>query len=235
MPVEDTTGNIELSKFISNAHSCARCAHRIIVVISRDDRILRSVVSCVSFLAAAIDAAACDVWVSFDRSLVSIAVYFRALRISTNGTLLESKYYNTFAYTASGGIPAKGQSSTSVTARRFYSAVAAQQDYWDATMKREGAMGLNLPSAVGTDGPFLVNQSLHSIARDMISRIGAANGTGHGFFPQYGVSGVYAKAANHGFEDTFQASFVMALEWGCFEQVHKQMLLFVCGPSSIIS
>ena len=51
----------------------------------------------------------------------------------------------------------------------------------------------------------------------MISRIGAANGTGHGFFPQYGVSGVYAKAANHGFEDTFQASFTMAMEWGCFE------------------
>ena len=114
-------------------------------------------------------------------------------------------------------MPAKGQPAGSKTAKRFYSAVAAQQDYWEGTMAREGAMIVDLPESEGTDGKMLANQSLHSIARDMISRIGAANGTGIGFFPQYGVSGVYAKAANHGFEDTFQASFTMALEWGCFE------------------
>ena len=78
-------------------------------------------------------------------------------------------------------------------------------------------MTVDLPLARGTNGQMLANQSLHSIVRDMISRIGAANGTGHSFFPQYGVSGTYSKQANHGFEDTFQASLMMALEWGCFE------------------
>lgn len=149
---------------------------------------------------------------------IELAVYFRVLRIDVeNGTVLDAKFYQTYAYSASGGVPAKGQSAHSKTAKRFYSAIAAQQDYWQRTMKTEGAMVLSLPEAHGTDGAMLVNQSMHSIARDMISRIGAANGTGQGFFPQYGVSGVYAKAANHGFEDTFQASLTMALEWGCFE------------------
>ena len=46
--------------------------------------------------------------------------------------------YQTFAYTATGGIPALGQRAGSVTAARFYSAVAAQQDYWRMTMAREG-------------------------------------------------------------------------------------------------
>ena len=149
---------------------------------------------------------------------IELAVFFRVLRIA-NGTVVESKFYETFAYTASGGVPAKGQPAGSKTAKRFYSAVAAQQDYWEGTMAREGVMIVDLPESEGTDGKMLANQSLHSIARDMISRIGAVNmnGTGIGFFPQYGVSGVYAKAANHGFEDTFQASFTMALEWGCFE------------------
>jgi hypothetical protein len=149
---------------------------------------------------------------------IELAVFFRVLRIDVaNNTVLDAKYYQTFAYSASGGVPAKGQPAGSKTAQRFYSAIAAQQDYWQETMKTEGAMTMDLPEAHGTDGSMLVNQSMHSIARDMISRIGAANGTGHGFFPQYGVSGVYAKQANHGFEDTFQASFMMALEWGCFE------------------
>lgn len=149
---------------------------------------------------------------------IELTVYFRVLRIDlANRTVLDAKFYQTYAYSASGGVPAKGQSAHSKTAKRFYSAISAQQDYWERTMKSEGAMVLSLPEAHGTDGTMLVNQSMHSIARDMISRIGAANGTGQGFFPQYGVSGVYAKAANHGFEDTFQASFTMALEWGCFE------------------
>lgn len=149
---------------------------------------------------------------------IELTVYFRVLRIDVaNGTVLDAKFYQTYAYSASGGVPAKGQSAHSKTAKKFYSAIAAQQDYWERTMKTERAMVLSLPKADGTDGTMLVNQSMHSIARDMISRIGAANGTGQAFFPQYGVSGVYAKAANHGFEDTFQASFTMALEWGCDE------------------
>ena len=149
---------------------------------------------------------------------IELAVYFRVLRIDVaSNAVLDAKYYQTFAYSASGGTPAKGQPAGSKTAQRFYSAIAAQQDYWEKTMAAEGAMVVDLPVASGTDGSMLANQSLHSIARDMISRIGAATGTGHGYFPQYGVSGVYAKASNHGFEDTFQASFTMALEWGCFE------------------
>ena len=209
---------------------------------------------------------------------IELAVYFRVLRIDVaSNAVLDAKYYQTFAYSASGGTPAKGQPAGSKTAQRFYSAIAAQQDYWEKTMVDEGAMVVDLPAASGTDGSMLANQSLHSIARDMISRIGAANNTGHGYFPQYGVSGVYAKASSqcpksplatenllentdgvlrppeeggfgatherslgtaacdllcmltsailmtslysedHGFEDTFQASFTMALEWGCFE------------------
>jgi hypothetical protein len=149
---------------------------------------------------------------------IELAVLFRVLHIDVaSGTVLDAKYYQTYAYSASGGVPAKGQPAGSKTAQRFYSAVESQQDYWHGTMVREGAMTVDLPLARGTNGQMLANQSLHSIVRDMISRIGAANGTGHSFFPQYGVSGTYSKQANHGFEDTFQASLMMALEWGCFE------------------
>ena len=115
----------------------------------------------------------------------------------TNWTVLDAKYYSTYAYTGSGGIPARGQPPFSMTARRFYTAVAELQDYWSATMLREGTMDLGLPVRGETDGGMLANQGLHGMVRDMISRIGAinVNGTYVAFFPQYGVQGVSGAGA----------------------------------------
>jgi hypothetical protein len=141
-------------------------------------------------------------------------VMFRLLKLSANDSVLEAKYYDTYVYTAGHPhtYPGAGQSADSLMARRFYDTVSAQQAYWSDTWAREGLMGLSLPARPhDTDGAMLHQLALHGIVRDMITRKQT-------FFPKYGVlPGVYGEPSNGGFEDTFSATMVAALEMGAEE------------------
>ena len=58
----------------------------------------------------------------------------------------------------------------------------AQREYWSATWEAEGVMSLSLPGpAGGTDGGVLRDQALHSLLRDMITRVDT-------WFPRYAAS-----------------------------------------------
>lgn len=109
--------------------------------------------------------------------------------------------------------------------------------YWDSTWSREGLLELSLP---GADGALLVDQSRHSLLRDMITRVDT-------WFPRYGICGgaggprprppircppqrrlshiedaivsgcAYGGPHNNGFQEIFTASLAGALELGAFE------------------
>lgn len=143
-------------------------------------------------------------------------VMFRLLKLGASGQVLDAKYYDTYVYTSAGGTwgraPAEGQNGTSTTASRFYSTVAEQVAYWQATWQSEGLMELELPHRPqDTDGAMLAQLAKHGLVRDMITRQQT-------FFPKYGVlPGVYGQPANNGFEDTFTATMTAALEMGAFQ------------------
>ena len=98
--------------------------------------------------------------------------FFRFARLcgkELSGTPL---YFDTNIYTPDYRLPAG----------EFYRAVLGQRIYWSDTWKAEGVLSLSLPNAGGTDGPVLRDQMMHSLLRDMITRVDT-------FFPRYGICG----------------------------------------------
>lgn len=98
--------------------------------------------------------------------------FFRFARLcgkELSGTPL---YYDTNIYTPDYRPPAEA----------FYRAVLGQRTYWSDTWKTEGVLSMSLPNAGGTDGTVLRDQMLHSLLRDMITRVDT-------FFPRYGICG----------------------------------------------
>ena len=128
--------------------------------------------------------------------------FFRFVRLcgaELSGTPL---YFDTNIYTPDYRPPAEA----------FYEAVRGQRQYWSATWAAEGTVELSLPNAGGTDGGLLRDQALHSLLRDMITRVDT-------WFPRYGVCGgaggcAYGDPHNNGFQEIFTASLAGSLELG---------------------
>lgn len=103
------------------------------------------------------------------------AAFFRFQKSSANGTVLDTKYFDTFAYTAGAfqspeQVPASGEPPGSATAKAFYAQVLEQKRWWAAELQAEGMLKMDLPSDADTDGVMLHNMALHSLVRDMITR-----------------------------------------------------------------
>ena len=93
------------------------------------------------------------------------------------------------------------------SAAGFYSNLLKVHLYWQHTKQAEGMATLSLPSTLGTNGTWLVQQATHSIIRSMISRRDT-------FQPSYGVMPGYGWWGQDGFQDVFTSTATMALEWG---------------------
>ena len=147
-------------------------------------------------------------------------VFFRVTKVDDNGTVVDARYFDTFALLGFEGtdlpvevndgalVQGMGSPAGSAIAADFYSEVLNQRNYWDATLEREGMMKFSLP---GADGLLLRDQAVHVVVRDMISR--------HDFFwPKYGIlPGLYGEPGNDGCPLTIYWSLVGALEMGAFE------------------
>ena len=95
------------------------------------------------------------------------------------------------------------------TASGFYENLLVTRRYWRRTIADEGMAELSLPSAPGcaTNGTWLAMQAVHSVVRSMISREDTWHGR-YGVLPGYGIS------LQDGFQDTFTATVMGALEMG---------------------
>lgn len=98
--------------------------------------------------------------------------FFRFVRICGKEMSGAPLYYDTNIYTPDYRPPAEA----------FYRTVFGQRTYWSDTWKTEGVLSLSLPNAGGSDGTMLRDQMLHSLLRDMITRVDT-------FFPRYGICG----------------------------------------------
>ena len=132
-------------------------------------------------------------------------VMFRFARVCGSTLSGEPLYFDTNIYTPDYLPPSED----------FYNALLGQRSYWSNTWDAEGLMRMQLPSVAGTDGVTLRDQAVHSLLRDMITRVDT-------FFPRYGVCGgaggcAYGDPHNNGFQEILTASLSGALELGAFE------------------
>eukprot|EP01045_Picozoa_sp_COSAG04_P005838 COSAG04_NODE_277_length_18399_cov_3.036066_5_plen_305_part_00 len=119
-------------------------------------------------------------------------VFFRISKIHANGTVIDSRYFDTYSFTGTAGpdLPADvnwgetvtgmGSPAHSEVAIDFYRHVLIQKQWWEAEFAFEGVMEFELPRAPGTDGLLLRDQALHVLIKDMIIRQAK-------WFPQYGL------------------------------------------------
>ena len=94
-------------------------------------------------------------------------------------------------------------------ATRFYTNMLATMSYWEKELAAEEMVQLSLPDTTLNNGTWMVNQAYFSVVRSMISR----EDTWH---PRYGVMPGYGISLQDGFEDTFTATAMGALEMGAF-------------------
>ena len=130
--------------------------------------------------------------------------FFRFARLCGSQLSREPLYFDTNIYTP----------DYRPAAEDFYRAVRGQREYWSATWKAEGLLTMALPASGGTDGGLLRDQALHSLLRDMITRVDT-------WFPRYGICGgaggcAYGGPHNNGFQEIFTASLAGSLEMGSF-------------------
>eukprot|EP01052_Picozoa_sp_SAG31_P032453 SAG31_NODE_3561_length_4122_cov_2.472036_2_plen_637_part_00 len=145
-------------------------------------------------------------------------VFFRVVKIATNGTVLDARYFDTYAFRwgdAVNGVPGMGQGPGSRTASRFYRAVLDQKIFWEHTFNVDGVMKFSLPgqhSSAETNGHMLSQMMMHSLVRDMIIRDGT-------WFPKYGIQGAwsYGKTGDNNCDLSFIQSMELSLEIGAFD------------------
>jgi hypothetical protein len=87
--------------------------------------------------------------------------FFRFARLCGSTLSAAPLYFDTNIYTPDYRPPADD----------FYGAVLGQRTYWTATWAAEGLLEFELPAVAGTDGPTLRDQAVHSLLRDMITRV----------------------------------------------------------------
>eukprot|EP00966_Prymnesium_polylepis_P166755 3854484-Prymnesium_polylepis.1 len=119
------------------------------------------------------------------------------------------QYWDTYWWSRA---PAEGPTNLTgpvqaATASGFYASLLENRRWWEQELRAEQMMQLSLPSPSSTNGTRLVMQMQHNIIRSMI--------TWHGTWgPRYGVLPGYGIAMQNGFEDTFTATAMGALEAG---------------------
>lgn len=119
------------------------------------------------------------------------------------------QYYDTYWYSASPITDRWIRPELQANASGFYGNLLKVKRFWDAELKAEGMMELELPGASGTNGTWLHQQGVFSFVRSMISR----DNTWH---PRYGVIPGYGITLQDGFQDTFTSTATAALEWGAW-------------------
>eukprot|EP01061_Rhynchopus_euleeides_P017949 TRINITY_DN29726_c0_g1_i2.p1 TRINITY_DN29726_c0_g1~~TRINITY_DN29726_c0_g1_i2.p1 ORF type:complete len:817 (+),score=278.40 TRINITY_DN29726_c0_g1_i2:64-2514(+) len=135
-------------------------------------------------------------------------VHFRFARVSTASAAPEvtkQVFFDTYSYN-----PSAAAREEVATGRSFYDALVRHHGYWSGTWEAEQKMAI---TGVPTEAAqILVDQSDHSLIRDMVTRSDSV-------WPRYGVCGdpggcAYGGPHNNGFEETLTASVTAALEWG---------------------
>jgi hypothetical protein len=90
----------------------------------------------------------------------------------------------------------------------FYASLIANRRWWRNEFRSEGTMELELPSTkTSTNGTWLTIQARHNLILSMITKEDT-------WGPRYGVNPGYGYPMQNGFEDTFTATAMAALEWG---------------------
>lgn len=144
-------------------------------------------------------------------------VMFRFQQISCAGVKMappckmvgRAQYWDTYWWS---NAPGGGQTSltgpvNSTKAGSFYATLLENRRWWAAELEAEGMMQLRLPSPATTNGTRLNEQMRHQIMMGMI--------TWHATWgPRYGVLPGYGIQMQNGFEDTFTATAMAALEAG---------------------
>lgn len=97
--------------------------------------------------------------------------------------------------------------ANATSASEFYSTLLSNKQWWEAELKKEGMMSLELPSPATTNGTWLELQARQAIVRSMISR----ENTWH---PRYGVKPGYGDISHDGLLEVFTATATAALEYG---------------------
>jgi hypothetical protein len=148
-----------------------------------------------------------------------VPVHIRYQRVE-DGRVVAARFFNNFAQNCE-----STSINTSEPSSRFYANLLDQHHFWAQTFA-EGAQ-LQLPRRNDTDGAMLVNQMRHARVRDMITR-------NDGVWPRYGETPGYGGYGNNGFQETFTASMMSALEYGQFSyarDVLENYLHYYCLPS----
>ena len=121
----------------------------------------------------------------------------------------EPQYWDTYWWSKAPGNgktlrtgPVNGSSASG-----FYESLLENRRWWSDELNAEGMHELRLPSPASTNGTWLLTQMLHNIIGGMI--------TWHDTWgPRYGVLPGYGIYMQNGFEDTFTATAMGALESG---------------------
>ena len=139
-------------------------------------------------------------------------VWFRFQHIACSGAGLAppcaaagpAQYFDTYWWTRR---PGNSHSDASMVSG-FYSSLLANRRWWGRELAREGMMALDLPSqSTSTNGTRLFTQLTHQVIMGMI--------VWHDTWgPRYGVLPGYGIQMQNGFEDTFTATAMAALEIG---------------------
>ena len=125
------------------------------------------------------------------------------------------QYYDTYWYSFSPITSRWIRPELQGNATGFWTNMLRVKRYWDSELAAEGMMSLTLPDTKGSNGTWLVQQSVFSFVRSMISR----DNTWH---PRYGVIPGYGITLQDGFQDTFTSTATAALEWGSMLYARKK-------------
>eukprot|EP00966_Prymnesium_polylepis_P327047 7382913-Prymnesium_polylepis.2 len=140
-------------------------------------------------------------------------VFFRFLQANASAVAGRARpgtlYFDTFYY-----VPSWCDSALAdcVGASYYYTALLDAHFFWQRTWEAEQPMELELPARDDTSGALLAAQAKHALVLDMITRHETV-------WPRYGTEPGYADGGGvgaDGFQETFTASMMAALEWGAF-------------------
>ena len=143
---------------------------------------------------------------------MSLSALLNALRCVTDShTALfgSPQYWDTYWWSRS---PANGPTNTTgpataASASGFYQTLLENRRWWADEFAAEGMHELSLPSPTSTNGTWLLTQMRHNLIGGMV--------TWHDTWgPRYGVLPGYGIQMQNGFEDTFTATAMGALESG---------------------
>ena len=121
----------------------------------------------------------------------------------------EPQYWDTYWWSRipGGAPPNRTGPLSAASASGFYTSLLENRQWWQRELAAEGMMELRLPMSAGTNGTWLWMQAVHHILRGMI--------TWHDTWgPRYGVLPGYGIAMQNGFQDTFTATAMSAIEMG---------------------